>query len=241
MQGICPGRAPAPESRRCVGCRGPSASRLSRAGTVKPQCAINTIAFIVELTEAGYFTEDDLWCTLNGCLEGLIEEKSEQLSVMISLVTNKQGRSRLWDRVLQTLQSRLETNFGHVFGSESPMSDGTCYSDEGFAIEAPAEIPGSWDSPSEHLVSMVNCVLKDSVAPGDGAQPRSNARSKVIDKSRWPLRALARDGVPWPGASEKMHLPGRALPKGGRRGEGCIGTGGGCPPPGRPVCPATVP
>ena len=103
---------------------------------MQPECAISTLTFMATLTESGVAADDRLWDTLNCCLEGLPEDKTDQLSVMINAVINKQGSSHLWDRILQTMQSRLETNLGAAFGSESPKSFGSCCSDEGFTNEA---------------------------------------------------------------------------------------------------------
>ena len=130
--------------------------------TEKPQCASSTIAFLAELTEARIVTDGKLWIALNSCLETLNEDRADQLGVMISSLSNKQGRSRLWDRVLQHLQSRMEANSGVAFGSESPKSDGTCCSDEGFNAEPPTETAGCWQSSPEHLVSMANGVSEAS-------------------------------------------------------------------------------
>jgi hypothetical protein len=130
--------------------------------TEKPHCAINTITFLAELTESQNVTDGNLWIALNSCLETLNEDKTDQLGIMISSLSNKQARSPLWDRVLQQLQSRMEANWGVAFGSESPRSDGTCCSAEGFNAEPPAETAGCWQSSPEHLVSMVNGVSEAS-------------------------------------------------------------------------------
>ena len=156
---------------------------------------MNTIGFIAELTEARIVTDDTLWVTLNSCLEGLNEDKTDHLSIMISSVSNKQGRSRLWDRVLQTLQSRLETTLGNIFGSESPKSDGTCCSDEGFSPEAAADTPGAWDNSSQSLASMVNFVLGDSATLSRSTVPSSDAGSKNTDKDKLSTPLSQSDGT----------------------------------------------
>lgn len=74
----------------------------------KPECAIKTLAFMVELVEAGIIPAEVLWDFLSACLEGLTEDKTDQLNVMLTLASSKQGACATWDRVLELMQSRLE-------------------------------------------------------------------------------------------------------------------------------------
>eukprot|EP00667_Euglena_gracilis_P013297 EG_transcript_13704 len=139
----------------------------------KPECAIKTLAFMVELVEAGIIPAEVLWDFLSACLEGLTEDKTDQLNVMLTLASSKQGACATWDRVLELMQSRLEANLGIVFGSESPKSDGTCCSEEGFTDEAI-----SWDTTSQTLASVVNSVLEDDTpSSNEGSSQHSSSVS----------------------------------------------------------------
>ena len=152
---------------------------------------MGTVAFATEMVEAGLMDETKVWELLAPCLESFTEIKTDQLNLMLTTATQMQiTKSRLWNRVVQSLQSRLEANLGIVFGSESPKSEGTDGSDEGCNTTTNlGDAAGVWDTTAENLVSMVNCVLDEPLPSHDGfpwlgsTEARSDESSESTQQS----------------------------------------------------------